>query len=47
MQCLKKRAAERPASARELDRLLQQVPHDPYSLSDELPADSGGRVRRA
>jgi serine/threonine-protein kinase len=46
MQCLKKRAAERPASARELDRLLQQVPHEPLALSDEIQADSG-RVRRA
>jgi serine/threonine-protein kinase len=47
MQCLRKRAAERPASARELDRLLQRVPIESYSLSEELPADSGGRMRRA
>jgi serine/threonine-protein kinase len=47
MQCLRKRAAERPASARELDRLLEHVPLDPLSLSDELAADSGGRARRA
>jgi serine/threonine-protein kinase len=47
MQCLKKRAAERPASARELDRLLDHVPLDPIALSDELPADSGGRARQA
>ncbi len=47
MMCLKKRAAERPHSARELDRLLERVPLDPLDLSDELPADSGGRVRRA
>jgi hypothetical protein len=47
MQCLRKRAAERPASARELDRLLEQVPLDPLALSEELSVDSGGRVRRA
>jgi hypothetical protein len=47
MMCLKKRAAERPHSARELDRLLERVPLDPLGLSDEMPADSGGRVRRA
>ena len=47
MQCLKKRAAERPASARELDRMLERVPLEPELSSEEQPADSGGRARRA
>jgi hypothetical protein len=35
--CLRKRAAERPANARELERLLQAIPLD--GLPDEYPSD--------
>ncbi|HEY8945679.1 MAG TPA: serine/threonine-protein kinase [Polyangiaceae bacterium] len=44
MLCLKKRAAERPASARELDKLLARVAVGP---TESQPPLTPGRVRRA
>lgn len=44
MQCLKKRAAERPPSARELDRLLARVP---VASNESQPPQSPGRQRRS
>ena len=46
MRCLKKRASERHASARELDKALAKVPLPSSALADSQPP-SPGRAHRS
>jgi serine/threonine-protein kinase len=45
MRCLKKRASERPSSARELERMLSSIPRE--SLVNEYPPSVGRRASEA
>ncbi|HWA78049.1 MAG TPA: serine/threonine-protein kinase [Polyangiaceae bacterium] len=47
MRCLKKRASERPASARELDKALAKVPLPAGAASIDSQPPSPGRAQRA